>query len=119
MTEFIKQHYSILYPSESLDGRPGWTAKSYDPIRGIWFEIADWCPTQQAALQAAQDWFRELMREDQVVQTIRPVVEELKKSGFSLAEILNGFADLAHRDSYPDRVGYFLEEAARIAEEKQ
>lgn len=114
-----QHHYTIVYPSESLEGEAGWTAKSYDPIRQEWFWIAGWHPSQQGALDEAEARFHELMREDQVVKTLKPVIESLKRAGFSVAEILNGLAELAHRDAYPDRVGYFLEEAASAAEEKQ
>lgn len=112
-------HYAIIYPSESLEGQPGWTAKSYDPIRKEWFEIGAWYPSQQEALDEAEARFRESIREDEVARTFKPVIDGLKRSGFSLAEILNGLAELADRDSYPDRVGYFLEEAAAKAVEKE
>lgn len=112
-------HYAIIYPSESLEGKAGWTAKSYDPIKKEWFEIDAWYLTQQEALDEAEARFRESIREDQIVRIFKPVIDNLKQSGFSLAEILNGLAELAHRDAYPDRVGYLLEEAAAKAAEKE
>ncbi len=41
-------HYAIIYPSESLEGKAGWTAKSYDPIKKEWFEIDAWYLTRMA-----------------------------------------------------------------------
>ena len=111
-----QQHYTIVYPSQSIEGQPGWSAKTYDPIREEWVELGSWYSTQEAVLQEASVRFCELMRQNQVAEVLKPVIDDLRQKGFSLGEILDGLAELAHRDAYPTQVGYLLEEAARAAE---
>lgn len=114
MTE--KHCYVILSPSQSVDGRPGWTAKFFDPIRQQWVWVADWHPNREAALREAEVRLQELIRENQLTEAFKDVIDDFKQKGFSFAEILNALAELAHRENYPNQVGYFLEEASRAAE---
>ena len=109
-----QHHYTIVYPSD-LDGEARWGCKMYDPIREEWDEFGEWYPSQEAALRESEIRFRDLMREDQVAQVFKILIDDFKQKGFSLAEILNGLAELADRDSYPDRVGFLLEEASAAA----
>ncbi len=89
----------------------------YDPIREEWQDLGFWYPSQEAVLRESESRFRDLMREDQVAQAFKIVIDDFKQKGFSLREILDGLAELADRDSYPDRVGFLLEEAASAAAE--
>jgi hypothetical protein len=109
-----QHHYTIVY-SEELDGEARWSGTMYDPIREEWQDLGFWYPSQEAALRESELRFRDLMREDEVAKAFKILIDDFKQKGFSLAEVLNGLAELADRDAYPDRVGFLLEEASAAA----
>jgi hypothetical protein len=107
-------HYTIVHCDE-LDGQARWGARLYDPVRREWQDLGFWYPTQEAVLRESEVRFRELMRENEVAEALKLVIDDFKQKGFSLAEILNGLAELAHRDNYPDRVAFLIEQAVEEA----
>ena len=110
----MNHHYAIIYCDE-IDGEPRWGARLYDPFKGQWEDFGFWFYSREDLLRESEVRFRELMRENEVAEAFKLVIDDFKQKGFSLSEILNGLAELSHRDKYPDRVGFLIEQAVEEA----
>jgi hypothetical protein len=104
----MKNFYVLLAPGQ---------AQLYNPYRQAWCRL--FLPSnEQEALEEAKFHIEELAKEDVVAQSFKSLIDGFAEKGFTLREALNGLAELAHRESYPDEVGRLLERASEAAAEE-
>lgn len=117
----LEDYLIDIFPDNNRD-ESGFSARAYKPHHEQWFLLDCWHPTKEGALEQAMAEVRDWMREAFVVETFKPVIEQLEVLGYTFSEILNGLAELVDlaelvycQDSCLSDVCKYLEEASAAA----